>query len=370
MRIVFWQNQMSFHQSAHIRALADTYGCDVTWVVGEKTTPARAAMGWPVADPAPVRVVVAPDEREVQQLAEHAPADSVHVFSGIRAYSVVRNGLAACLPTAAALGVLAERGAGHGLGGLARRARWRLGWVRLRSRISFLLTIGSGACQWYARCGVPPERIFPYGYFMERPAPATSPRPQQTTVRIAYVGGLVHGKGVDILVSALARLRTRNWRATIIGEGPLRTTIEGLVRRLGVGSHVAFTGVLPHAGAMAALAQHDLLVLPSRRKDGWGAVVSEALMRGVPAICTDQCGAADLLREPWRGEVVRAGSVRSLSDALERWIARGPGTLQESQRMRAWSSCIEGESAAAYLLDVVNCALGGGPRPTPPWHQV
>lgn len=47
--------------------------------------------------------------------------------------------------------------------------------------------------------------------------------------------------------------------------------------------------------ARACMARADVLVLPSWH-DGWGAVVSEALMAGTPAIASDACGSAGVVR--------------------------------------------------------------------------
>ena len=111
----------------------------------------------------------------------------------------------------------------------------------------------------------------------------------------------------------------------------------------------------------------DLLLLPSR-KDGWGAVVNEALMCGVPVICSDNCGAADLLREPWRGAIFKAGSVEGLRERLQEWIERGRRTEKSSARIREWSCALEGPRVARYLVDIVGHVRAGGQRPFPPWY--
>lgn len=371
MRIVFWQNMMAFHQSAHIRALAATPGCEVTWVVQETVLPERAALGWPVPDPDPAQVVVDPDYAAVDALVSDRPERSVHIFSGLRGYRTIERGLTACLAATPTLGFLVERQDGAGWKGLARLLRARRNWGQLRERISFVLAIGAGASEWYARCGVPSERIYPYGYFMETPEVSLAARrAATTTVGVVYVGALRYGKGVDILLAALAQLRHASWTLDVVGDGPEAPALRRLAAAKGVAQRVRFHGTLPHGRAMAIVAESHLLVLPSRRKDGWGAVVSEALMRGVPAICTDECGAGALLGHPWRGDVVSAGSVPALEAALQRRIEQGPPSPVERQRIVDWSRCITGESAAKYLLAAVRHALSqGAPRPVAPWLQ-
>jgi glycosyltransferase involved in cell wall biosynthesis len=367
VRIVFWQNMLSFHQSAHIRALAATPGCEVTWVVQEIAPPERVALGWPVPDAGRARVVVNPDDAAVGDLARERQDDSVHVFSGHRACRVVARGLAACTPTTATIGVLGERQDGRGLRGLGRLIRARHDWRRLRERIRFLLAIGDGAPEWYRRCGCPAERIYPYGYFMEPPESVPSAeRPHGGPVRLIFVGQFIPRKGGDILLRALAQVSTIDWVCELVGGGAEEAAWRQLTERNRLAGRVRFTPPLLSAECMEKLSRADVLVLPSRF-DGWGAVVSEALMRGVPVICTDECGAAALLKDAWRGEVVKAGSVTALRDALARRIQHGPPSLCERQRIIDWSQCITGESAARYLLAVVHHARGEGPRPEVPW---
>jgi phosphatidylinositol alpha-1,6-mannosyltransferase len=151
-----------------------------------------------------------------------------------------------------------------------------------------------------------------------------------------------------------------------VGDGEGRSTWERLASRLQISDHVTFAGVLPNTEAKAILGRLDLFVLPSRF-DGWGAVVNEALMQGVPVLCSDRCGARDLLSESWRGEVFKANSVDSLRDVLSTWIGCGKRTPELTERIKNWSRCIEGESLADYFAKVLGHVYSGAPRPMAPW---
>jgi glycosyltransferase involved in cell wall biosynthesis len=185
-------------------------------------------------------------------------------------------------------------------------------------------------------------------------------------VEIFYLGQCVGRKGMDIAIRALAQVHSHPWRLTIIGSGPLAAEWGFLAGSLGIGKWVHFFPALPHAEATAQLVDADLLLLPSRF-DGWGAVVNEALMAGGPVICSDRCGAKDLLEEEWRGDIFQSGSVPSLKAALERRIAKGRRTAVEQARIRKWAGCLDGNLAANYLLDVLANVYDGAYRPLPPW---
>jgi len=145
---------------------------------------------------------------------------------------------------------------------------------------------------------------------------------------VLYIGQFHEWKAIDILLRALEANAALVWEAELVGDGPEIGKLRQLYAAPEIEGRMKILGTLDYEFAMARLDAADLLVLPSRY-DGLGAVVNEALMLGVPAICTDRCGAADLIREPWLGSVVRAGSVSSLAEAVRMWIGHGKKTQAE-----------------------------------------
>ena len=85
MKLVFWQNMLAFHQSAHVRALAEQ-GHDVTFVSQETISDERKTMGWAVPDFGQAQVVIAPNHVRIRQLVVESPEDTIHVIGGIRGY--------------------------------------------------------------------------------------------------------------------------------------------------------------------------------------------------------------------------------------------------------------------------------------------
>jgi glycosyltransferase involved in cell wall biosynthesis len=130
---------------------------------------------------------------------------------------------------------------------------------------------------------------------------------------------------------------------------------------------VALLGHQPNHCVREVLEYADLLAFPSAI-DGWGAVVNEAVMAGVPVICSDWCGASSLIRPGWNGHVFRAGSADDLATVLRTWIGRGKLPPGQREAIRGWSHCIAGPAIARYVLDVAAFVDGGdNARPTPPW---
>ncbi|MCL4841085.1 MAG: glycosyltransferase [Bryobacteraceae bacterium] len=256
------------------------------------------------------------------------------------------------------------------MAGLLRRCKSAIRVRRYSDLVEFVLAMGSIGEKWYIRSGVSQERVFPFCYVVEPPmqgGEVDAPGSTNGVYQVAYLGQMVERKGVDVLIRALARCRTSNWRADFVGSGVGEENFQALSKMCGLADRITFHPALMNRVAMTLLSRADLLVLPSRW-DGWGAVVNEALMRGVPVICTSNCGASDLLRHPWLGSVVPAGSVGALADALEQWISRGPRAESESVRIQAWSQCIHPRVVADYFLKIMGHVYDGGPRPEVPWR--
>jgi len=114
---------------------------------------------------------------------------------------------------------------------------------------------------------------------------------QEETTTILHVARLVEVKGAEYLIRAFGRLSGTHPTAelAIVGDGPLKRSLQALAQSLGVGDRVRFVGALPHAQVLAWMRKAAMLVLPSVRTstgrvEGLGMVLLEAAATGVPVI--------------------------------------------------------------------------------------
>jgi colanic acid/amylovoran biosynthesis glycosyltransferase len=121
---------------------------------------------------------------------------------------------------------------------------------------------------------------------------AIRPRdPAEETATILHVARLVEVKGAEYLIRAFAQVAARspNVELVMIGDGPLKASLQGLAKSLGVAERVRFLGALPHDQVLAWMRKAAMLVLPSVRTgtgrvEGLGMVLLEAAATGVPVI--------------------------------------------------------------------------------------
>jgi len=367
MELIFWKYMLCHLQSSYIRELSATSGVRVSVIVDREMENGRAEQGWLVPDFGKARIEVTQDRKRVREIIASSSPDSIHILNGYRDVKLLGIALRELLRSDRHFGLLAEPGVSVGLKGLVGPAMYRLHCLRFWNRFDFVLAIGTRGADWFRARGYPQQKTFPFAYITETYRHlAVANGGDGGTVQLIFVGQLIPRKGLDLALRALGRLRDANWKLSVIGCGPRQKTLQALARKLSISDKVTFLGAMKNEEVTNRLKTADLLILPSRY-DGWGAVTNEALMCGVPVLCSHQCGAQDLLDAPDRGEVFRAGSVPDLHAALSRRMARGKLKDCERERIREWSRCISGRPAADYFLTVMRHVYDQAPRPVAPW---
>lgn len=370
--MVFWQNIPSIHQAPLIREVATLLDIPVYVFVAEDVPARRRRQGWVRPDFGRAQLIFPSTPGLREKILGGASKDTVHIFSGIHAYPFVYNALRTIVQSEATIGVFSEPQRSGGWKGLLRLARNRLNAKLYGQRIDFIIATGQLGVDWYRRSGFDAERLFPFAYIVDEPQlgyRAKSARGGES-FQIVFVGQLIHRKGLDLLLEALAELEKSNWILHVVGDGRQRARYEDLARRLRLTGRIIWHGTLPNVEVRRLLAGVDCLVLPSRH-DGWGAVVNEALMSGTPVLCTDACGASELLVTPEVGTVVRANSVDALRTGISTRLAFGKVSREQRTRVQRWAACIHPRAGAQYLIEIIKYVRKGrtGTRPVAPWRS-
>ena len=140
--------------------------------------------------------------------------------------------------------------------------------------------------------------------------------------RILFVGRLVAYKGVDVLLRAM---RDVDATALIVGDGPLRASLEAQAAASGLTARVHFLGHLSDEAVVAHLHACDVFVLPSvTRAETFGIVQLEAMACGKPVVSTNlPTGVPWVNRHGVTGLVVEPGDASGLAAALNRLADEG-----------------------------------------------
>ena len=193
-------------------------------------------------------------------------------------------------------------------------------WAALRRvvyRRATALVVQTERVRSWAETHVSPTRVHVIGNpLREVAAPSLDAGARATT--IAAVGRLVPQKGFDTLLRAFELVHRTHptWRLVIIGEGPLRTSLEAQVQELDLGTVVSLPG--RSITVDRVLAESAVFVLSSRY-EGFPNVLLEAMVCGCACVATDcDSGPSDLLQHDALGLLVPVDDAIALADAITR----------------------------------------------------
>jgi glycosyltransferase involved in cell wall biosynthesis len=146
---------------------------------------------------------------------------------------------------------------------------------------------------------------------------------------ILYVGQIIRGKGVDVLLKSLARLQTR-FECLILGDGNHRRYCEALTRRLGLSERVQFRGFVPQDQLKSYYQECTVVALSSVWPEPIATVGLEVLRYGLPVVAFDVGGIREWLIDGYNGFLVpwmdRAEYARRLEQLLlDKALARRLG---------------------------------------------
>ena len=169
--------------------------------------------------------------------------------------------------------------------------------------------------------------------------------------RYVAAGRLSPQKNFPLMLRAFARACGPDDTLTIIGTGPERRKLEGLVRTLGLAGRVWLPGHRPSVAASFAQADYFLL---SSDYEGVPAVVIEALAAGLPIVATRCSVSMDYLLQSGRfGILTPIGDEAAFVEAM-RSIPTHPYSAAAAQAQAAGFTV---ERSALAYLDVFTAAL-------------
>lgn len=205
--------------------------------------------------------------------------------------------------------------------------RWHLTVDRFTHRFS-AVTVGNSPSvieHLHTRAGIPRSRlrVIPGGVDAESIRAATPLARNELGVRddealLLWVGRLDPIKGLDVLISAVGRLRTRvPVRLLLAGDGPLRRDVECQIASLSLGDVVRLLGRRDDVPRL--LKSADVFVFPSRT-EGMPNALLEAMLASLPVVTANVPGCRDVVAHERTGLLVPPDDPAALAAAVDRLL--------------------------------------------------
>lgn len=317
--IVIWMNQPSHYQTSFFRELASRDGIHVHVFYGTGLPLGRKSLGWSnfMEEKYDQRVLSSVWDVVVEAWRYRR---ATHMINGLWSVPYFILATVVLLFTGARIYFHAEMPNPS----TQRKGGW-LGLKRLWIRVLFtraagLFAIGNGAVRFYRDMGVPRCKITPFMYFNHpSPVEVKCTRDNSRFV-ITYVGQFIQRKRVVDLIDAFGQWagERSDVQLRLIGSGPLGKFYLERAMAHGLAGRIEVIGPLSPHDVGREIQRGHVLVLPSEF-DGWGLTVNEALQVGIPVICSDGCGASEILIDnPRWGLVYPKGSISALAAALKK----------------------------------------------------
>lgn len=171
-------------------------------------------------------------------------------------------------------------------------------------------------------------------------APALEARPV-----VLYVGRFVRSKNLPLWLEAAAQIRRRSPDVAFVfaGDGPEMAAVQAQAQAMGLADACHFLGNVGRGRLPEVYAAADLVMLASDH-EGFGRVIVEAYLAGVPVVSTACIGPRELIVEGETGALAPIGDAQALASAAL-------GLLQDDARRQAYGRIGRERMRAAYSLE-------------------
>ena len=113
---------------------------------------------------------------------------------------------------------------------------------------------------------------------------------------IIWIGSIDLRKSLNLLIEALALIELKNWHLHVIGNGPLKQSMQDLALKNKIESNITWHGQIPRIDVLNLLQLGHLHVITSLG-EGTPTTIWETMANGIPTITLNHCGMKDVICE-------------------------------------------------------------------------
>ncbi|MFL5320886.1 MAG: glycosyltransferase family 4 protein [Myxococcaceae bacterium] len=176
-------------------------------------------------------------------------------------------------------------------------------------------------------------------------------RAEGRELRLLCVAQLIPEKGIDVLLRALTRARTKNLSLTIAGYGRMEAEYRALAERLHLDHRVRFLGMRDDVQEL--LRDADVMVHPAIWEEAFGLTVIEGMAAGCAVIASHSGGIPEIIQDGVDGLLVPRGDEAALAKAIDNLAV--DRALRESLARSAREKVALKFTLSRWIHDHVNC---------------
>jgi len=310
MRVCFVSNYINHHQIGLCKNISKTDGVDFRFIQTMPMETERIAMGW-ARDYENEDFVMKLYEDE--DTAKKFISESDIIVVGWCENDEIEE---LCLKSAPLAFRMSER--------IYRDGRWRMvspkglikkynEHIKYRKSSVYLLCTGAYVAGDFRLIGAYPAKKLRWGYFpsltkksYDELTELKNNNSEEDCINILWVGRMLPLKNPDYAIYAAKSLKKNNikFKMKIIGEGISMNSVQNMARRFDVLDEVEFLGKKTPGEVMDYMEKSHVLLFTSDKREGWGAVVNEAMGCGMVVVGSKSAGSVPfLIRDKINGRI-------------------------------------------------------------------
>ncbi len=236
---------------------------------------------------------------------------------------------------------------------------------RMLRRVDGLIAVSDAAAAYHAGAlGLPLGRfrVVPNGVDVARFRDAEPFAEEQDAERplVLFVGRLERRKGADVAVRAFLHVKATHPRArlVVVGDGPQRDAVEGLVPAALRGD-VRFLGRVPDGDVPRWFATADVYLSPALGGESFGIVLIEALAAGTPVLASDIPGYRSVITAGRTGRLSPPGDADALASDLAELLSTPAARRSLAEAGREAVTAYDWPTVARRVREVYGKAVLG-----------
>ncbi|MBW1975520.1 MAG: glycosyltransferase family 4 protein [Deltaproteobacteria bacterium] len=174
-----------------------------------------------------------------------------------------------------------------------------------------------------------------------------------------FAGQIIQRKGLNLSLEAcsiLQRWGYKNYTLLVVGDGPQRPELENLVKRSVLEGRVKWTGWVNYSQLGSYFRHADVLIFPTLA-DVWGMVVLEAMVFGMPILCSKWAGANEMVINGENGYIFDPYQPEQLAELMRRFIDNGTLVQWMGARSKQIIAPHTPKAAAKHITQVVRLVM-------------
>lgn len=186
----------------------------------------------------------------------------------------------------------------------------------------YLLCASAYTAADYAKFNLFRKRAYKWGYF-----PPLKKHPseevllaQKKTKTILWCGRFLEWKHPEHAIAVAEYLKENRYdfQLSMVGVGEKETELKELVCKRNLNNYVHFLGAMPPDQVREHMEQTDIFLFTSDRREGWGAVLNEAMNSGCAVVANHAIGSVPfMIQDGVNGMIYQNGNVTMLCEKVK-----------------------------------------------------